>query len=444
MESYKEMRSRLVAEMVRVNGENRSMLDTLSKESRDFTGEELGAFTKRNEALDELEQRVKAIDKTNESSASIEQMSDRVERGLRPQGDPREQTPEDELEQRAIEFFTGKSLGDGEINEGGVRKAVLEVPFRGLRIHRDSRGRNVVVETRSERRTGLNTLSATAGDDLVPVGFRAVLYQHLVFNSAIRQTRATQLTTNSGEPIQLPKTTAHPADGTIVAQGAVINENDPTFGQGTLNAYKFGNLIQISTELEQDTAVDLLGYIAMATGRALANGSGKKFILGTGTNEPQGILVGSGTIAQVIGGTGQAGVPTYKELESIFDAIIPPYQMNGEWILNQVTVSKLRQLTDLYGRPLWLPSLTSEMPSQLFGKPYYLDPYVPSAGTSATSIAFGDFASYFIRDVQGIRFERSVEFAFNQDLVTYRALLRTDGQLLDLTGAIANYRGGTV
>ena len=28
-------------------------------------------------------------------------------------------------------------------------------------------------------------------------------------------------------------------NGTIVTQGALINENDPTFGQGTLNAYKY-------------------------------------------------------------------------------------------------------------------------------------------------------------------------------------------------------------
>lgn len=442
MESYVEMRSRLATELMRVNTESIAILDKAKNEGRDITTEEANELAKRNAGCDELEQRIRAIDGANKSTAVLDEFKANSERFVRPTGELRQELPEDE--QRALDFFTGRT--PAEVVEGGQRKAILDIPFRGLRVHRDSRGRNVVVEVRGgrESRSGLNTLTGAAGDDLVPIGFRAVLYQHLIFNSAIRQTRATVLTTNSGEPIQLPKTTAHPAQGTIVGQGALINENDPTFGQGTLNAYKYGNLIQISTELEQDSVVDLLGYIAMATGRALANGFGHDAVLGSGTSMPYGVVPASGTIAQVVGGTGQSGVPTYKELEAIFDAVIPPYQMNGEWLFSQKTVSKLRQITDLYGRPLWLPSLTSDMPDQLFGKPYYLDPFVPNAGTSATSILFGDFAPYFIRDVQGIRFERSVEYAFGNDLVTYRALLRSDGQLLDLTGAIGNYVGGTV
>ena len=38
-----------------------------------------------------------------------------------------------------------------------------------------------------------------------------------------------------------------------------------------------------------------------------------------------------------------------------------------------------------------------------------------------------------------MRFERSDDFA---DLVTFQALLRTDGKLVDTTGAIKHYVGG--
>lgn len=450
-ESHQEMRTRLVEEMIRTNNEARGLLDKALAENRGFSAEEQQEYDRRNTAINEMETRVKAIDDGNRSFAAVDRYKEGAERLLRPGGD-RQDAEMETLDQRALAFFQGRS-----------EEKFLEVPFVDLQVTGGGmRGMKMVHETRAdlglraiesrsqgnslERRTGLNTITAAAGDATVPIGFRAVLYQHLIFNSAIRQTRATVLTTDSGEPIQLPKTTAHPALGTIVSEAALINENDPTFGQGTLHAYKFGNLIQISTELEQDTAVDLLGYIARITGVQLANGAGSLMIVGTGTNQPQGVLVGVGAATgSVVAGTSTpaANGPVYKELESIYDAIIPPYQINGEWLMNQTTVSKLRQLTDLYGRPLWVPSLTSDMPSQLFGKPVYLDPYVPSAGSNSTSIAFGDFAPYFIRDVQGIRFERSVEYAFGNDLVTYRALLRTDGQLLDLTGAIATYKGGT-
>jgi hypothetical protein len=56
---------------------------------------------------------------------------------------------------------------------------------------------------------------------------------------------------------------------------------------------------------------------------------------------------------------------------------------------------------------------------------------------------FGDFSRYFVRLVGGIRFERSDEYAFNADLITYRALLRGDGALMDTTGAVKYRRPGS-
>ena len=70
------------------------------------------------------------------------------------------------------------------------------------------------------------------------------------------------------------------------------------------------------------------------------------------------------------------------------------------------------------------------------------DPNMPSVGVGGTSVAWGDFSTYFIRDV-ALRIERSIDYAFNTDLVTYRAILRSDGLLLDQSGAIATYKGGT-
>jgi HK97 family phage major capsid protein len=37
--------------------------------------------------------------------------------------------------------------------------------------------------------------------------------------------------------------------------------------------------------------------------------------------------------------------------------------------------------------------------------------------------------SYFVRSVGGIRLDRSDDFAFNADLVTFRASMRVDGAL---------------
>jgi HK97 family phage major capsid protein len=50
-------------------------------------------------------------------------------------------------------------------------------------------------------------------------------------------------------------------------------------------------------------------------------------------------------------------------------------------------------------------------------------------------------SQYFVRMAGGVRFERSDDFAFNTDLVTFRALLRADAALVDLTGAVKVFVG---
>jgi HK97 family phage major capsid protein len=47
-------------------------------------------------------------------------------------------------------------------------------------------------------------------------------------------------------------------------------------------------------------------------------------------------------------------------------------------------------------------------------------------------MAFGDWSRYVLRIAGGIRLERSTEFAFQNDLVSFKAVVRLDGALVDL------------
>ena len=99
-------------------------------------------------------------------------------------------------------------------------------------------------------------------------------------------------------------------------------------------------------------------------------------------------------------------------------------------------------MKDSYGRYLWEPSLIVGAPDSILNKPVYTDPYIPATGLAAKSILFGDLAAYFVRVVNGIRFEQSLDYAFNTDLVTFRCLVRGDGILVDQTGAVKHFAGG--
>ncbi|HEY7824738.1 MAG TPA: phage major capsid protein, partial [Acidimicrobiia bacterium] len=69
-------------------------------------------------------------------------------------------------------------------------------------------------------------------------------------------------------------------------------------------------------------------------------------------------------------------------------------------------------------------------PDQLLGYNVFENPDMAAVGTSAKSVLFGDLGAYHTRIVgTGIEVARSDDFAFANDLVTFRANIRLDGAL---------------
>ena len=143
----------------------------------------------------------------------------------------------------------------------------------------------------------------------------------------------------------------------------------------------------------------------------------------------------------VTGGTGQVGAPTADELIDLFFSVIPEYRRAGTWMMSDATRSGVPKLKDTTNQYL-IDRLVSGSELSLLSRPVVIDTNVADTGVSAKSVLFADFSAYYIRDVRVLRVERSDDFAFGQDLVTFRALLRTDGDLVDATGAIKHYAGG--
>jgi HK97 family phage major capsid protein len=282
--------------------------------------------------------------------------------------------------------------------------------------------------------------TATAGGNTVPTSFVRALYDYLEVYSGMRRTNATIITTAGGEKLEFPKVTTG-GTAALVLEGSAIGEVDPTFGKMTLDAFKYGQLLQYSFELAQDTGVDLLGFAARDFGRALGRVTDTAYVLGTGSNEPQGLMTVAGT--GTTGGTGFAGVPTFDDLITMVYSVNEEYRQGAQWLMRDATAAAIRKLKDNDGQYLWQPSQQVGTPDRLLGFEVVTDPNVAATGLNANSLAFGDFSTFYIRDVGAVRIERSDDFAFNADLATWRGVLRTDSDLIDLTGSIKVFRGGT-
>jgi HK97 family phage major capsid protein len=288
-----------------------------------------------------------------------------------------------------------------------------------------------------------DTLKTTATQALSVDTYTRIV-QHLVETSSLMAAGATVVTTSTGEDLVIPKSTGFVTTN-LIGEGASITESDPTLSTVTLKAFKYANYFEISQELANDTPVNLLDFLARQAALSLglgANGYGDDIVNGTGTTQPRGLLLDAAT-----GVTGPAGTGTTlgtqgtanqgtDALWNLVGSVAEPYASapSSAFLLRNASDIVVRKLRDTTGQPV--QGLGTR--GSILGYPSYLDPFMPAMANTAESIAFGDMSKYFIRIVNGVRFERSDEFRFQDDLVAFRCILRLDGALVD-TGAVKTF-----
>lgn len=241
---------------------------------------------------------------------------------------------------------------------------------------------------------------------------------------------STILNTAGGENLQIPSLSAY-STGTVTSEAAAIGESDPTFNAfKTLGAYKYSFLTQISREMVEDAGVDILGFLAQQTGNALGYAVNGALTTGTGTVQPTGIVTAAGS--GITGGTGVTGAFTADNLiDLVYSVDTAGRTLPGTgWQMNAQAISAVRKLKDNAGQYLFSPSLSADARDLLLGYPIFENPAMASPATSAKSVIFGHLPSYFARTVGGLRLDRSDDYAFQNDLITFRATMRVDGNLI--------------
>ncbi len=292
----------------------------------------------------------------------------------------------------------------------------------------------------SERRTMTGT-----GDTGAPIV--ASLYDrimtHLVETGPMWRT-STVINTDRGETLDFPSTSSWQT-ATIKAEKSASDNSEMTMAAFVaLGAFRYSFYSQVSEELLNDSAIPLLDILAQGAATAIAVKTGTDFTVGAGTTLPWGIVAQS-SLGKT-GGAGVTGAFTADDLIDLYYSVVAPYrnQPGAGWMLRDASIAAVRKLKDTAGQYIFAPALAAGAPDTLLGKPIYPNPDVVATALSAKSVIFGDLSRYYIRTVGGIRFERSDDFAFTSHLVTFRCMLRADGNLVDQTGAVKHFIGNAV
>jgi HK97 family phage major capsid protein len=278
---------------------------------------------------------------------------------------------------------------------------------------------------------------AGTGAYVVPQGFAPTLVEAMLQAAVVADVATRFVTAGTGD-LKVPAATAHPT-AALIAEAGAITESDPTFAQVVLSSYKYATLTQVSTETLEDSGVNIEAYLATRAGEAVGRALGAALVTGTGSSQPQGIVTGS-----TLGVTAAAAAAIeLDELVDLMHSVAPQYRARpgAAWLMADSTAAKIRKLRDESGGAgtggyLWEPSAQAGQPDLLLGHPVYLDPTMPASTTANKSVLFGDMGAYGVRFSGQVRFERSDDYAFGNDLATFRCVVRADGRMLDTTGAV--------
>lgn len=261
---------------------------------------------------------------------------------------------------------------------------------------------------------------------------------------------ATVINTTGGENLQIPSQSGF-STATIVGQGSTVPVSEPAFNAfTTLGAYKFGALSQLSRELILDAGVDIIGFLAGQFGNSFGLALGDKIVNGTGTVEPTGFLPVAGTGVTGSASTTALGGPNAIggfTSDNVIDLI---YSLDGSLrslptfalLANSSSIGALRKLKDAQGRYLFDVGVGLDKRDLVLGVPVIETPAMPSIGSGANSLAVGDLKALYIRNAGGLQVDRSDDYAFANDLATWRATWRVDSALIQKAN-IKKFKGGT-
>lgn len=238
---------------------------------------------------------------------------------------------------------------------------------------------------------------------------------------------STIIATASGESLQIPRTNAY-STGTVTAEGSNIGNSDPTFlAFLTLGAHKYSFTVQLSTEMLEDSGVDILGYLGTNVGQALGYAVNAGLTTGDGNSAPDGIVPSAGS---GLSGTAASTFSTNNVIDLVYSLNSAVRAMPGFGIMGGTTATaSARKLTDGANQYVWQPSLQLGQPDRLLGYRYIENPHMVAPAADAKSLIAGDLKSYIVRTAGGITLARSDDFAFAEGLVTFRATFRVDGGL---------------
>lgn len=251
--------------------------------------------------------------------------------------------------------------------------------------------------------------------------------------------------------VKLPRLGTDTAFG-LIAMSATVTEKSPTIVFVTFTAEKYGGLVRVPSEIDEDSVVAIGQFIARYAARQIAREEDLVFWTGNGTTDgdPEGLTVSTITNSKV---TQMAATKTHysdatlanlRTLRSVPDAAAlrtaayymhPTFEQHlaGLNTAGDKPYNPQAQIMGSNANPMTIGPTLDGFPIRWID---IMPAFSTGVNVSKVFILFGDASFQYLGVRGGIRFDTSTEAGFTTDEILIRALERFTIGLMAL-GAVA-------
>lgn len=370
LKALKEKQNRLLNEL-------EEMVSSLEVEGeiRSLTKEERETFDIKKNEIDEIDATIKRIEETRARNVSPEAEKELMEKRSKK-----------EIEERAVENF-----------------------FRGMDLETEERS----ILTASSK-----------GQALMPVTIAKTLMKKLEEQCPILE-MARRF--SSKGTLRLIKEDNYGA-GAITGENVAFHGDDVDFETVELRAFKVTAMAQATFEMLQNSEIELSNYLLDVIVRRLAKELNRLFLVGDGSNKPQGLT--NGTFTQEI--SAEVKIQDFIDMQT---ALHPSYLDKACWIVNRKTFQAMGKMLDGNGRPYLISNydnVNNKIQYTLLGVPVIVDVHMPEHTTGNASVILANLGeAYAINVLTDITVRHLTETGFTQGYEVFAGYVMVDGRIIN-------------
>lgn len=364
LKGLKEKRNQLV-------GELEVMITAVGTETRSLTEDEVVAFDAKKAEIEKIDATIARVEETRFNQMTKEEKVVETEKRSK-----------DEMEKRALDaFFRGEDL-DGEM-------------------------RAMLASTSSNQAT-------------MPLTIAEGLLKKLEEQCPILE-RGRRF--SSKGTLRLLNETTY-GESALCEENTAFNEDDAEFGHIDLGAYKVATQTKVTFELLANSSIDLNAYLTDVIVRRLGKELNKLFLVGTGSQQPEGLTKGKQTVET-------SNTLTYDDFVKMQTSMHPDFLEGAVYIMNRKTFTQVALLEDGNGHKYVQNGVVNgKFTYTLAGTPIVIDNHMPDYEQGNKAIVLANIAEcYSINLLQDIVVKRLDQIEFTKGIEVFAGYLMADGKI---------------